>query len=53
MLGGKKYHDKTIRTKYNGVLKPFAIKVKTALETGEAVYKKTAGKHTVVYKLRD
>jgi hypothetical protein len=52
MLGDKKYHDKTIRTKYNGVLKPFAVKVKAALESGEAVYKKTAGKHTFVYRLR-
>ena len=49
---GKHYHDKTIRTKYKGELKPFALKIKTALDKGEAYYKKTAGKHTYVYDLR-
>ena len=47
---GKKYHDKTIRTKYKGKLKPFALEVKKALETGEAFYKNTAGKNIYVYK---
>ncbi len=50
---GKKYHDKTIRTKYKGQLKPFAQRLKTALETGEAYYEKTAGKHCYVYKLKN
>ena len=49
---GKRYHDKTIRTKYKGELKPFAKRVKDALESGEAYYKKTAGKYTYVYDLR-
>lgn len=49
---GKQYHDKTIRTKYKGELKPFALKVKNALECGEAVYKETAGKYCYVYTLR-
>jgi hypothetical protein len=49
---GKKYHDKTIRTTYKGELKPFAQKLKTALEKGEAYYAKTAGKHCFVYNLR-
>lgn len=48
---GKKYHDKTIRTKYKGELKPFAKKVKEALETGEAYYKKTEGKYIYIYDL--
>lgn len=48
---GKKYHDKCIRTKYNGKLKPFAQRVKDALEKGEAVYKKTKGKNIYVYPL--
>lgn len=51
MWNGKRYHDKTIRTKYNGVLKPFAKRVKDALESGDAFYKKTAGKFTYVYNL--
>jgi hypothetical protein len=48
---GKTYHDKTIRTKYKGNLKPFAQKIKDALVSGEAVYKTTAGKHIYVYSL--
>lgn len=47
----KLYHDKTIRTKYKNKLKPFAEKIKKALETGEAFYKKTAGKYTYIYNL--
>lgn len=49
---GKQYHDKTIRTKYKGKLKPFAAKIKEQLETGEAVYKKTMGKHIYYMRLK-
>lgn len=49
--GGKIYHDKTIRTTYKGKLKPFASKIKHALETGEAYYEKTKGKHIYLYNL--
>ena len=49
---GKRYHDKTIRTKYKGELKPFAKRVKDALEIGEAYYKKTAGKYTYIYNIK-
>lgn len=52
MYRGKQYHDKAIRTKYKGELKPYARRIKEALETGEAVYKNTAGKCTYIYKLR-
>lgn len=48
---GKKYHDKTVRTIYKGKLKPFAEKVKLALESGEAHYKKTKGKNIYRYNL--
>ncbi|AUR93315.1 DNA modification protein Mom [Vibrio phage 1.187.O._10N.286.49.F1] len=51
MYNGRRYHDKTIRTKYKGELKPFAKRIKEALEKGEAYYKKTAGKVTYVYQL--
>lgn len=47
----KKYHDKAIRTKYKGELKPFAKKLKKALDDGEAYYKKTEGKHIYKYSL--
>lgn len=50
---GKKYHDKSVRTKHNGELKPFAIDLKRALDSGEAVYQPTAGKVTYTYKLRE
>lgn len=52
MYQGKKYHDKAIRTKYNGELKPFAKEIKKALESGAAEYKKTAGKVTYILKLK-
>lgn len=48
---GKRYHDKTIRTKYKGKLKPFAIKIKKALEDGNAKYVKTKGKNIYIYNL--
>lgn len=49
---GKQYHDKSIRTYYKGELKPFAKRLKDALENGEAIYKTTAGKHTYVFNVR-
>lgn len=49
---GRRYHDKAIRTKYKGKLKPFAKRLKEALENGEAKYKTTKGKHTFVYWLK-
>lgn len=51
MFNGRSYHDKTIRTKYKGELKPFAKKIKNALDEGEAYYKKTKGKYIYVYDL--
>lgn len=51
-FNGKKYHDKTIRTKYKGELKPFARKVKEALDSGEAFYKNTSGKHVYLMRIR-
>ena len=51
MYKNKRYHDKTIRTKYKGDLKPFAKKIKLALETGEANYVETKGKHIYIYDL--
>lgn len=48
---GKKYHDKSIRTKYKNELKPFAKKLKLALENNEAFYKATKGKNIFIYNL--
>ena len=52
MFDGKKYHDKAIRTKYKGELKPFAKRLKMALDNGEAEYVKQLPKHIYVKNLR-
>ena len=49
---GETYHDKTIRTKYRGELKPFAARIKKALEDGSAKYIETPGKHIYRYDLQ-
>ena len=51
MYNGKKYHDKAVRTKYKGELKPFAVRLREALESGDAFYKRTEGKYIYEYKL--
>lgn len=53
LWNGKRYHDKAIRAKYNGELKPFAKRLVQALEDKEAVYITTAGKYCYVYKLKN
>lgn len=50
--GGKRYHDKAIRTMYKGRLKPFAQRLRDALGSGLACYKDTKGKHCYTYRLR-
>lgn len=54
---GKTYHDKCIRTYHtdthgNKKLKPFAQRIRTALEIGEAKYIETPGKHIFIYPLK-
>jgi len=54
---GKLYHDKSIRTYYTNkegikALKPFAQRIRTALETGEAHWVPTQTKNIFVYPLR-
>ena len=49
---GKRYHDKTVRAKYKNNLKPFAARIKEALNTGEAAYEKVPGKYIYVYELK-
>ena len=48
---GRRYHDKAIRTKYKGELKPFAKRLIVKLEDGTAHFAKTKGKHTYLYEL--
>ena len=52
VMDGKRYHDKSVRTKHNGKLKPFAVELSNAIENGQAEYKETAGKHCYIYYLR-
>ena len=52
LYNNRVYHNKTPRNKYKGKLKPYALKIKNALETGEAVWVKTPGKHIYTYQLR-
>jgi len=51
MYNDKRYHDKTIRTKYKGELKPFARQIADALIDGSAKYVETKGKHVYLYSL--
>ena len=53
VYNGKQYHDKTIRTKHNGIVKPYGQKIIDALSVGQAFYKETAGKHTYIYRLKN
>lgn len=48
---GKTFHDKTIRNKHNGELKPYAKLLVEALKSGEAFYVETPGKHIYTYDL--
>lgn len=50
--GDKTYHDKAIRTKYKNKLKPFAQKLRDALESGDAHYVNTPGKHIYTFNLK-
>jgi hypothetical protein len=47
----KRYHDKSIRNKYKGNIKPFADNIKKSLANGTAFYKTTSGKNTFVFNL--
>jgi len=51
MHNGQQYHDKSVRTMYKGRLRPFAKKLKIALENGEAHYVETKPKHIYTYDL--
>lgn len=51
IYNGERFHDRAIRTKYKGELKPFAKRLKYALEAGEAHYEKQKPKHIYVKDL--
>lgn len=51
LYGGKRYHDKAVRTTYGGKRKPFAEELSLALKTGEAIIRTTKVKHIYTYCL--
>ena len=53
LYDGKRFHDKAIRTKFKGKLKPFAKELKEALDTGKACYEETLGKEIYLYDLEE
>lgn len=48
---GKTYHSRAMRTKYKGVLKPFAQRLKKLYDNGLLKTIKTPGKHIYTYAL--
>ena len=50
--GDRTYHDRAMRTKYNGKLKPFAQRLVNALENGEAYLDTQEPKNIYLYRLR-
>lgn len=53
VFNGKKYHDKAIRAKYKGKLKPFAVALRNALNSGDAYYVNQEPKHIYIYYLQN
>jgi len=51
MWEGKQYHDRSLRCKYKGKLKPYAVRLNNAVDSGLATFRTTAGKYTYVYHL--
>lgn len=53
VFGDREYHDRALRTKYNGKLKPFAQRLVDALERGDAQFEVRPPKNIYIYKLRE
>ena len=52
-FNGKLYHDRCLRVRYNGTLKPFAQRLNDAMGSGTAVFEMSQAKNIYVYPLRD
>jgi hypothetical protein len=48
---GRVYHDRSLRAKYNGQPKPFAVRLGNDLANGLCKYRVQKGKHTYIYRL--
>ncbi len=49
---GKIYHDRSLRVRYNGRLKPFSVRLKEALKSGQAQWIETDKKNIYIYQIR-
>lgn len=49
---GKIYHDRSLRVKYKGRLKPFAVELSNALQTGKAKWIDGSKKNIYIYRIR-
>lgn len=52
LWNGKKYHDRALRVKYKGKLKPFSQRLRDALAKGEAVWVDGHPKFIYVYEIK-
>lgn len=48
---GKEYHEKALRTRYNGTLKPYSAELRMAKQEGLLQEKVRPGKHIFIYNL--
>lgn len=51
LWNGKLYHDRSLRVKYKGKLKPFSARLKAAVSAGEAVWVPGKAKNIYLYTL--
>lgn len=51
-FNGKLYHDKSLRTKNKGILKPFSVRLRSALAAGEANWVTCDVKNCYIYTLK-
>ena len=52
LWNGKKYHDKNIRSKTKGELRPIAKRLREAIESGQAQFQEQLPKHIYIRKLK-
>ena len=53
MFEGREYHDRALRTKYKGVYKPFAQRLRDAVESGHAEFEARPPKYIYTYRLKE
>lgn len=53
LWNGKIYYDRSLRVKYRGRFKPFSLRLRAALESGEAKWVQSMPKNIWVYRWKD